>query len=241
MSLLTIIQYVCGRTNIPIPSSVLGATTDAQILQLLRLLEEEGSDLAARYGWQGLTNEFTFSTIASEDQGALSSLASNGFNYFKPETFWDRTDMLPVMGPLTDTEWQDRKARVVTGPRYYFRIRGGKLLVNPTPAAGHTWAAEYISKNWILGADGTTYKQYFTLDSDITLIPEELCIAGLRWRWKKEKGFDYAEDFRTYEMQVKDAMARDGAKKVLSMGKAGWRPTPGVFVPEYSWNLTSLN
>src|SRR5688572_10188030 len=139
MSLLTVIQQVCGRTNIPVPSSVTGNTTDAQVVQLLRLLEEEGNDLSSRYPWQGVTFEFSHTTLAQEDQGALDSIATNGFRYIKNGTFFDRTDKLPVMGPLTDQQWQDRKSREVAGPRYYYRIRGNRLLANPTPAAGHTW------------------------------------------------------------------------------------------------------
>jgi len=237
MSLMTIIQQVCGRTNIPVPSSVMGGTSDTQVLQLLRLLEEEGQELASRYPWEGITNEFTLTTIAAEDQGAMATIAPNGFRALKTGTFFDRTDSLPILGPLTDQEWQHRKAIAMTGPRYDFRLRGGHLLVNPIPAAGHTWAGEYWSKNWILGIDGTTYKQYFTLDTDTLLIPEELCLSGLRWRWKKEKGFDYAEDFRSYEMQVKDAMSQDGGKRSLHMDKDMNRPKPGIGVPEYSWSL----
>ncbi len=237
MSLLTIVQNVCGRTNIPVPNSVMGTTTDAQVLQLLRLLEEEGNDLCDRGPWQALTNEFTHITIQSEDQGAMTGIATNGFRSIKNGTFFDRSDTLPIHGPLSDMEWQDRKARSVSGPRYYYRIRGGHLLVNPTPVAGHIWAAEYLSKNWILGADGTTYKQYFTLDSDTILLPEELVLMGLRWRWKKEKGFAYDEDFRTYEMQVKSALGRDGGKPVLNMAGDTHQHRPGIMVPEYSWDL----
>ncbi len=235
MSLLTVVQHVCGRTNIPVPSSVLGSTTDAQILQLLRLLEEEGNDLADRGPWQALTHEFTHTTLNQEDQGVMSSIATNGFKAIKNGTFFDRSDTLPVMGPLSDREWQDRKARAVAGPRYYYRFRGDHLLVNPAPTAGHTWAGEYLSKFWILGADGTTYKQYFTLDSDTILLPEEVVLMGLRWRWKKEKGFAYEEDFRTYEMMVKSALGRDGGKPVLCMDGESRRNQPGVIVPEYSW------
>lgn len=238
MSLLTVIQYVCGRTNIPVPASILG-NADDQILQLVRLLEEEGTDLASRYGWNGLANEFVLTTTATEDQGAMTTIAPNGFSYIKNGTFWDRSTKVPILGPLSDDEWQHRKSMGISGPRYYYRIRGNRLLVNPVPVGGETWAAEYISKNWILGADGTTYKQYFTLDTDTLLIPEELCLAGLRWRWKKEKGFDYAEDFRMYEMQVMDAMGRDGGKPILNMDvDAYMSKKPGIFVPEYNWNLS---
>jgi hypothetical protein len=58
----------------------------------------------------------------------------------------------------------------------------------------------------------------------------------LRWRWKKEKGFEYGEDFRTYEMQVKDALSRDGGKPKLSMDdNAGKSAKPGIVVPDMSW------
>ncbi len=235
MSLLTAIQNVCGRTNIPVPQTALGST-DSQVLQLLRLLEEEGNDLASRYPWQGLTFEFLYASLDQEDQGAMEAIASNGFRSMKNETFWDRTNMRRIWGPLDDRQWQDRKAHPTTGPSYYYRIRGGRLLMHPIPTAGYTFAGEYLSKNWILGADGTTYKQYFTLDTDTFLIPEELCIAGLRWRWKKEKGLEYAEDFRTYEMQVKDALSRDGSKETLSMDGKNYQATrPGIIIPEYSW------
>lgn len=236
MSLLTVIQYVAGRTGVTVPSSVLG-TSDPQVLQLLRLLEEEGEDLRKRGPWQGIIKEASWSSTAAEDQGAVTTLAASGFDYIKKDTFWDRTAKLPIMGPLSDGEWQARQALAITGPRYSWRIRGGKMLINPVPVASHTFAFEYASKYWILGVDGTTYKQYFTLDTDTILLPEELVLMGLRWRWKKEKGFDYAEDFRTYEMQVKDALGRDGGKVTLSMDGTIRKPQPGVFIPDMSWNL----
>lgn len=235
MSLLTIVQYACGRFNIPVPTTVMGSVTDPQVLQLIRLLEEEGTDLSKRGNWQGLTLEALHTTLATEDQGAVSTIASNGFRSIKNDTIWDRTNKLPVIGPLSDEEWQTRKGLGTLGPRYTFRIRGGKLLVNPVPTAGYAWAFEYMSLNWILGADLTTYKQYFTLDTDTVLLPEELVLMGLRWRWKKEKGREYAEDFRTYEMQVKDALGRDGGKPVLSMNGPMATRQPGIFIPDRSW------
>ena len=237
MTMLTTVQYFCRRTGLPVPTTVMGST-DSQVLQVLALLEEEGNDLAKRGPWQAITFEATHTTVATESQGAMTTIATNGFSYLKNNTMWDRTDDLPVIGPLDDQEWQTIKAVTVTGPRYQFRIRGGLLLVNPTPAASHTWAFEYVSKNWILGADGTTYKQYFTLDTDTLLLPEELLIMGLRWRWKKEKGLQYTEDFNTYELQVNDAFGRDGGKRNLHMDdypSQGARP--GIFVPQGPWSL----
>jgi len=78
MSVLTVVQYVCGRTNVPTPSSVLG-NTDTQVIQMLRLLEEEGTSLSKRGDWEGITNEATHTTIALENQGAITTIAANGF------------------------------------------------------------------------------------------------------------------------------------------------------------------
>ena len=235
--MLTTVQYFCRRTGLPEPTTVYG-TTDPQILQILALLEEEGNDLSLRGSWQGITFEASHTTVATESQGAMSTIATNGFRYIKNNTIWDRTNKLPIFGPLSSQEWQSMKALVPTGPRYQFTIRGGNLLVNPVPTAGYSWYFEYVSQNWILGANGSTYKQYFTLDTDTILLPETLVLMGLRWRWKKEKGFDYAEDFNTYETQVKDALGRDGGKETLSMDMNTWGgPKPGIFVPAGSWAI----
>ena len=234
MSLLSVVTSFCQRTGLTVPASVMG-TTDPQITQIRALLEEEGNDLSSRGAWQGITFEAALTTLAAEDQGAMTTIASNGFRYIKNQTIWDRTNQLPVLGPTDSQEWQALKAVVITGPRFQFRIRGGDLLVNPVPAAGYDWRFEYVSQNWILGADLTTYKQYFTLDTDTILLPETLALQGLRWRWKKEKGFEYAEDMRTYEMQVKDALGRDGGKPILHMDGGRREPQPGVFIPVGSW------
>lgn len=225
MSLLTVVQHFCRRENIPVPGSVAG-TTDTQVKQVMALLEEEGNDLKSRGDWQALTFEATFTTVATASQGAMTSIATNGFRKIKNDTIWDRTNSVPVMGPLNAQQWQDRQVLSSTGPRSEFRIRGGNLLVTPVPTAGWTWAFEYMSNNWILGADGTTYKEYFTLDTDTILLPERLVLSGLRGRWKKEKGFEYAEDFRTYEGQVREELGGDGGRSVLYMDGSNSRRLP---------------
>lgn len=235
MSLLTTVQRFCERTNLNVPPSVNGST-DPQIMQIRALLETEGSDLAKRGNWNEITFEATHTTLATESQGAIASIAANGFRNIKPDTLWDRTLKLPLQ-ILDDVEWQAQKGFASTSPRYAIRIRGGLLLSNPVPTAGNTWAFEYISKNWILGVDGVTYKSYFTLDSDTILLPEELITLGLTWRWKKEKGYDYAEDFRTYETQVSQALGSNGLKKSFTMSGGGSGARPGISVQQGNWVL----
>lgn len=237
MSLLTTVSYFCRRSGVPVPASVAGST-DIAILQVLALLEEEGNDLAMRGGWEGLTFEAAHTTIAAEDQGAIATIAANGYRYIKNNTIWDRTTQLPVCGPMDSIEWQRMKALTTASFRFRHRIRGGKLLVTPVPDAGLSWYFEYCSQNWITDSTGATYKQYFTADDDIMLLPESLLVMGLRWRWAAQKGFDYAELFNSYEMQVKDTLGRDGGKpRLYADGDMRRGPRPGIVVPEGSWSL----
>ena len=237
MPLLDVVTYFCQRTNLPVPATVIGSS-DQQVLQVKALLEEEGIDLTKRIASQATTFEASITTLAVEDQGAITAYATNGFSFIKNRTIWDRSSRLPIVGPLDGEDWQMLKAVVSTGPRYQYRLRGNHLLINPIPTAGLSWYFEYGSKNWILGADGTTYKQFFTLDTDTLLFPEDLVLMGLRWRWKKEKGLEYAEDFRTYEMQLKDFAGRDGSKRTLKMDmpQRQWSG-PGIYIPSGSWKI----
>lgn len=211
-------------------------STDPQVVQIRALLEEIGNDLNSRFNWNTATFQKLHTTIADEDQGAMTDIVGAGWSYIKNMTIWDRSLRLPVLGPMDGVDWQALKAVVVNGPQYQFRILDDHLLVNPTPPAGSTWAFEYQSLYWILGSDGTTHQQYFADDDDTMLIPEALCLIGLRAWWKKEKGLDYAEDMRMYEAQAKDAANRDGGKPVLHMDDTPWNgPKPGVWVPSGSW------
>lgn len=237
MTLLQLVRQFCQRTNLTVPATVYGST-DTQIIQIKALLEEIGIDLNGRGTWQATTKQAIHITLPIEDQGFINVIASDGFKYIKNQTIWDRTDRLPVLGPTDGQDWQALKAVVVTAPRYWFRILGGKLLSNPAPPVDHEWAFEYASENWILDVDGLTYKQFFTSDTDVPLLPNTLLLQGLRAWWKREKGLDYAEDFRMYETQVKDALNRDGGKPILHQDNETWRgPTPGIWVPSGSWNL----
>ena len=79
MNLLALLQEFTTRTGIPKPTYAVG-NTDPQVLQLLALLNEVIEELMER-DWTMLTQEATFVTPAAEDQGAVTTLAPNGFKW----------------------------------------------------------------------------------------------------------------------------------------------------------------
>lgn len=239
MSLLTIVTKFIQRTALPAAATVVG-NTDPQVRQILTTLEEECIDLAGRHPWTALINEATFSTIAAEDQGTLQSFANpNGLKYILNNVMWNRTTRVPVFGPVDAQNWQALKA-MTTGPFTQYRFRGvagaqAHLLLSPIPAVGQTIAFEYVTFNWCL--NGVTPAKVFVADTDTILLDEDLVSAGLKWRWKKEKGLTYAEDFNSYERQVANAIGRDGTKRTLHMDDPTPEAKPGIFIPPGSWPL----
>lgn len=236
MSLLSIVTQVCRRIgSITAPASV-SSSTDPQIIQLMALANEEGQEMSARYPWQAIRQEATFTTVATESQGSILSLAGTDFRYILNDIMWNRSLLRPVFGPLNPQGWQALKARNVTGPFTQFIMRGNSVLFIPVPVAGNTIAFEWISKNWVtLNAGGTA--SAWANDSDTGLIDEEVMTQGLLWRWRAAKGLDYAEDFAKYERMVNDQMARDGGKPRLNLGGALNNFPAGVLVPIGSWSV----
>lgn len=219
MNVLEIIQRVSKRLGAFEAPTVAVASTDVQIIQMVELLNEECEALAARYPWQALQFEQTFTTVAAESQGTLSSLITGGrtLRYVVNETIWNRTRMEPVYGPRSERTWQGYKAVNITSPYSEYRIRGDTLLFLPAPTAGDTCAFEYVSNSTFSNAAGTTFYTDAAADTDIVLLDDKLVRAGLRWRWRQAKGLEYGEDFNSYERMVTDAMARDGTRPTLSL------------------------
>ena len=241
MNLLQLIQEFTGRTNIPVPTYVIG-NPDPQILQAKGLLNEFCDDMTLRNVWEFNTQETLHVSLATEDQGAINTICPLGYQGMLLETVFDRTQRLWLFGGLSASEWQARKAFNFTGPYYQFRLRGGRLLFNPAPVAGHTIAWEYnssfyVKNNAVTVPDPATARQYWEKDTDSCLLGDALPIAYLRWAWKKEKGLEYAEDFNKYERMVATYSARDKAAPILDMGDCQKPIVPGIFVPAGSWPL----
>lgn len=237
MNLLQIVQETRGRLGQPIPSSVAG-NTDAGIIQTLGLLNEFLEDLVTRKYWQSNTREAIFTTVAAESQGDLSTLFPYGYEGLLVDTFFNRTNQLQVQGSLSAQEWASRKARNFSGPLPAFRIRGNELLLSPLPPAGHTYAVEYFSSYFVYSSATTpVFRKYWLADTDCCSLDDALPMAYLKWAWKKEKGLDYAEDFRKYESMLEAKSMRDGRPKALSMDSGGSSMGPGVLVPAGSWGV----
>jgi hypothetical protein len=215
MSLLTICQDAANEIGVPSPSTVVGST-DTTNIQLLAAANREGKNLVAGYDWQTLIKEEAHTTLAAESQGDMSTIASD-FLRFSNDTMWNRTTDRKYYGPLNNAQWQRLKASVSSGITNYFRIRGNALLFHPAPPAGESVFFEYIGKNWVITSGSSANATSFAADANTTVLDEDLITLGVIWRFLKQKGLPYDNQFQEYRLKLSEKQSKDGAKQIIRM------------------------
>jgi hypothetical protein len=216
MTLLSICQDTLKEIGeVEVPATIIG-NSNRTAVDILALAQREGEELSRRYLWEEILTEHTFSTVANQE----GYTSPTDFNFMVQDSFHDRTDRAQMIGPTNPQDWQRLKASDVAVSRtYYYRFRGSQILLYPTPTSVDSLAYEYVSLNWCQDSSGTGQSAW-AADTDTGILSEFIIRAGLRWRWKASKGLHYAEDQRSYEIQVQQAIARSGSAGSINMGGA---------------------
>ncbi len=222
-------QSFVRRTTLPLPNAVIGVN-QAEVRQIVSLLEEVGEELTSRFNWQQLKIKASWTSTATSEQGNVYILAESGLERILPGTFWNETEREPFVGPIPLEEWQGYSAGLTPSPQNIFTIHQNIIYLWPVPAAGDTLSFYYQSANWIVASDGTK-KAAFTSDDDFPIFDGALMKLGLRAKWKMEKGQPYAEDMRAFEMMARDKAGRGMLQPELSMAGETVGPRPAILVP----------
>lgn len=234
MALLDMIQDVMDEIGLTRPAAIL-SSTDQTVRTMLALANREGKNLARRWGWQAMVKTATWNTVAAQDQGLVETLAP-GFSYIINQTEWLRGQRRPMGGPVSAQDWEQLLGNSALGPYPSFRIFANHFQMLPVPSAGIAAAFEYMSRFWCQSV-GAVGQEKWAADTDTGIISERLMGMGLKWRFRQAKGLAYDEDFRDYEEQVNDAMAREGGKRVLNFdaGSLEYNPQRSIIAPDGSW------
>ena len=244
MSLLSLIEDAADIIGVDKPSSVIDSA-DATAVQMLALAKLGGKQLAKRGkgigGWAVLQTEHTFDTVADQAEYALPS----DFDFFVQDTLWDRNNFWKLRGPLDAGRWQIYKSGIISsGPRRRVRIKPSAssnvkaFFVDPTPGdSGETLVYEYVSTFWCQSAGGTG-KAAWTADTDTGILDEYLMLLDLIWRFKAAKGLEYGEDFRQFELELQQALGRDGGRPTLNLrGSESYRFIEHANLPDSGFGV----
>jgi len=87
-------------------------------------------------------------------------------------------------------------------------------------------------------SSGGTVQTAWGADTDTGILDEPLLELDLRWRYLKSRGLDYIEDKNEFELELAQMMARDGGKRILTIGV----PTESILlssdnIQDGNWSL----
>lgn len=234
MTLLSLTQDAADEIGIRRPTSVIGSS-DPEVQKLLRYAKKEGKELPKRGEWQELRTPSTFTSVATETQ---TGMVPTDLARFVNETFWNRSARRMLFGPLNSQQWQTLKAMSSSPIVDTFTYYGNNILIQPVPAAGQTYAFDYITRNYCADAGGTPLAVW-TADTDVGRIPEEIFTLGIVWRFLQGEGLPFQTAQATYETQIRQYLTGNKPKRTVNMATGGeWNRYPGIYVPEGYWNIT---
>lgn len=207
------------------------ASTDGNYIQLCALLKSLGQELLEQHQWTQLVKEYTFATTSGDNSYDLPT----DFRSVVDQSEWDRTSQWPLGGPLSPQDWQLLQARTVTASvRTWFRVANGELLLYPTPSSAATVALEYMSAWWASTSSETSpSKAYPTVYTDLVYFPRLLMVQGLKWKFKRQKGFDSTAEQQDFMDTLGRAKGKDSPAPVLSLD--GRRNTSFRYID--GWNV----
>lgn len=127
------------------------ASTNPNFGRLCQLTKSVGRDLLKAHRWSWLRYSYTFLTVTNQGRYALPS----DYDRFVNKTWWNRTNRLPLGGPLSPQEFEYLKARLV-GVVFtvLFEVLQQQFQAYPdtsTPG-NYVIAYEYISRWFVVPA-----------------------------------------------------------------------------------------
>lgn len=216
-----ILNRVAAEVGIaPVISPIESA--DAFFVQLRYLLNTAGEELMQAYPWELLVRSHQIITEAG-DSGEYDM--PDDFGYIMNQTEWDRTNNVPMGGPLSAQEWTYLKGRDLASNTLYasFRISQGKFNVFPTnPPAGLDLNFEYMSKDWVWNGsiDDPEYKDSVTLPSDVPLFDKTLITRALKVKYLESGGFETTKAQADYNQIFAFLTGTDKGAPILSAGRS---------------------
>lgn len=196
---------------------------DPFFVQLRYLLNTAGEELMQAYPWELLVKSHQ---IITQDGDSGDYDMPEDFGYILNRTEWDRTNNVPMGGPLSAQDWTYLKGRDLASNTLYasFRIAQGKFNVFPSnPSAGLDLNFEYMSKNWVWDGslDDPKYKDSVTLPSDVPLFDKTLITRALKVKYLESGGFDTSKAQADYNQIFAFLTGNDKGAPTLNAGRHG--------------------
>ena len=190
MTLLTIAQGLAKNVGMQVPTSVVGSTMRTW-QEALQFANETGEELARRVDWGALQ---ATTTLTGDGTNKTFTLPAGFSRLSKGIAIKSGTS---IVRPLSRAEWNSLTA--VQGEPRYFLLEGNEVTLWPYLANAATATVSYQSDLWTSAGSSA-----FTVDTQTSLIDEDLFLKGLIVRWRRQKGMAYQDEEAEYEAALAD-------------------------------------
>jgi hypothetical protein len=162
----------------------------------------------------------------------------DGYDRMISDTNWDRTDHWRNLGPKSSQDWQFLQGGIISiGPRERYRIYNNKFRIFQALTTVYNFAFEYVSNYWVCatGSDQGS-KSAYTVDTDTSIFPDDLMLAGLKFYFLKAKKLDYSIELGEFMRALSYCKAQDQPVSAMSLAPVGMNQLVGPWsVQDGNW------
>jgi hypothetical protein len=162
----------------------------------------------------------------------------DGYDRMISDTNWDRTDHWRNLGTKSSQDWQFLQGGIISiGPRERYRIYNNKFRIFQALTTVYNFSFEYVSNYWVCatGSDQGS-KAAYTADTDTSIFPDDLMLAGLKFYFLKAKKLDYAIELGEFMRTLSYTKAQDVPVAAQSLAPAGMNALVGPWsIQDGNW------
>jgi hypothetical protein len=209
-------------------------------------MNEGIQEMPNRYDLQPLDVPVQFNHaggLPAEPYMALDIGTFPDWKHYAPNTLWDITDRIQVAGPLSLKQWQVLTTMLISSSRYQFTVFNNHFQIFPVPNPTNSinfsffYHSRYGAFDPALAGGAGARTNFFSSDTAYPLVPSDVILQDLKYRWMREKGLPYAEDMRSAEAMWLNMVANE-PQAPLVLDSPDYDPTgigPGLLVPAGNW------
>ena len=160
----------------------------------------------------------------------------NGFDRMVSDTNYDRSLVWKSSGNESSQTWSVLHTGLAsTYPPTKFRIYNNRLRLFPAPTTIRNLSYEYVS-NYCVNDSNLNPKALFTLDSDTSVFPDDLMLAGLKFYFLRAKKLDFGAEFADFRDTLSARKAQDQPQTKQRLTPETW-DILSPSIPDGSWSL----
>lgn len=204
MSMLSVIRSVMDSNGWPTPVAGIAGSQDQNVRQSLALINKTLVGVSYKKTWPELCRDYVFDTVANQEAYDLPE----DFHHLVVGTAFSATKYAQLRGALSPSNWyRCEYGANNSSDNYRVERHGNKFHICPTPTAVEQVAFMYVTKNLVRDVDGN-YRPRYEVDTDVSVVDEELIESGLSWRWRQKKGMDFSAEVAEHTAAMRERFAQ---------------------------------